>query len=103
MATEDEVLKKLRERDAFAENDKADGIAQRGIDKGYATLSPAQQHVLEPYMSLPCDGVEDPGGHPNDCSKQLQGAELLQALDDEGYYDALLCEDCRSDYYDWYE
>lgn len=103
MAIEDEVLKKLRERDAFAENDKADGIAQRGIDKGYATLSPAQQHVLKPYMSISCDGVEDPGGYHNECDKQLEGRELLQALDDEGYYDALLCDDCRSDYHNWYE
>ncbi|MHC3774480.1 hypothetical protein ACYDMD_19950 [Pantoea agglomerans] len=103
MTIEDEVLKKLRERDSFAENGKADGIAQRGIDKGYATLSLPQQHVLEPYMSIPCDGVEDPGGYHNECIKQLEGGELLQALDDEGYYDALLCDDCRSDYHNWYE
>lgn len=54
-------------------------------------------------MSIPCDGVEDPGGYHNECIKQLEGGELLQALDDEGYYDALLCDDCRSDYHNWYE
>lgn len=103
MAIEDEVLQRLLARDAFEGLNPAEGIARRGRDMGYSSLSDAQKRVINPHMTLPCEGVEDPGGHHNECTKQLVGAELVQAIDDEGYYDALLCEDCRTDYFDWYE
>lgn len=103
MAIEDEVLKRLLDRDAFAKDDKAEGIAKRGVDKGYATLTPAQRLVVDPYMTIPCDGVEEPSGDKNDCPVQMQDQELVTAIDDEGYYEALLCTDCRAVYFDCYE
>ncbi|PVY86597.1 hypothetical protein [Pantoea ananatis] len=103
MAIEDEVLKRLFERGVFEGKNPADGIARRGIDKGYSTLSNAQKGVIDPLMVLPCDGVEDRGGHHNECTNQLVDAELVQAIDDEGYYEGLLCPDCRTNHFEWYE
>ena len=103
MAVEDDVLQRLLDRDVFVDKDPAEGIAKRGRDVGYHNLSDARKRVINPLMTLPCDGVENPGGHHNECTKQLVDAELVQAIDDEGYYDALLCDDCRSDYYEWHE
>ena len=103
MAIEDEVLKRLLEKGVFDNDDKAEGIAKRGADKGYATLTAAQRYVVDPYMIIPCDGVENLGGHHNDCSVQMQGQELVTALDDEGYYEGLLCTDCRSEHFEMYE
>lgn len=98
MAIEDEVLERLLDRNVFAKNTKAEGIAKRGVDKGYATLTPAQRAVVDPYMTIACDGVENPGGYKNDCPVQLQDQELVTAIDDEGYYEGLLCSACREEY-----
>lgn len=103
MAIEDEVLKRLFERNIFHGKEPAEGIAKRGIDIKYANLSEAQKRVINPLMSLPCDGVEDPGGYHNECQAQMVDAELVQALDDEGYYDSLLCSDCRRQNFEYYE
>ncbi|PQL08968.1 hypothetical protein [Pantoea ananatis] len=103
MAIEDEVLKRLFERGVFEGKHPAQGISSYGIDHGYESLTEAQKSVINPLMTLPCDGVEDPGGYHNECTNQLADAELVQAIDDEGYYDGLLCPDCRSNHFDWYE
>ncbi|CNF49088.1 hypothetical protein [Yersinia mollaretii] len=103
MAVDDEVLAALLERDVFEGKGAAEGIARSGRDRGYAALSQAQKNVIDPLMTLPCDGVEDPGGHHNECTHILADNELLTAIGSEGYYDALLCTDCRADYYEWYE
>ncbi|HGM4725021.1 TPA: hypothetical protein ACKPZ3_003378 [Serratia marcescens] len=103
MEIEDQLLVHLRDRNVFVGKGAAAGIAQLGIDQGYASLSEGQRSVLEPYMTLPCDGVEDPGGHHNECATQLFDDELLTALSDEGYYEALLCAECRTNHFEWYE
>ncbi|HGE7088529.1 TPA: hypothetical protein ACGB3K_005271 [Klebsiella aerogenes] len=103
MAIEDEVLAALLARGVFEGRGAAEGIARSGLDRGYAALSQAQRNVIDPFMTLPCEGVENPGGYHNECNHTLSGNELITAIDDEGYYDALLCTDCRADHFEWYE
>lgn len=99
MAIEDDVLRALFDRDHFADRGgPVEGIARRGLDNTYASLSQLQRNVIDPHMWLPCDGVENPGGHHNECTNQLTGEVLVTAVDDEGYYDALLCTDCRGEH-----
>lgn len=103
MAIEDEVLRRLLDRGVFEGKEPANGIARKGRDINYDNLSDAQKRVINPLMTLPCDGVTNPGGHHNECATQLVDAELVQAIDDEGYYEGLLCNDCRAEYFDLYE
>lgn len=103
MAIEDVVLQRLLDRDVFEGKDPADGIARRGRDVGYNNLSDAQKRVINPLMTLPCDGVFNPADEHNECTTQLVDAELVQAIDNEGYYEGLLCNDCRAVYHDLYE
>lgn len=79
----------MLDQDVFANEDqKVSGIAQRAVDHGYDALSPVQKHVLSPFMSHGCDGVENPGGHHNDCENLLTGSELESAYENLNYYDA---------------
>lgn len=89
------LLKTMLDHDVFANEDQmVPGIAQRAVDHGYDSLSPAQKHVLSPFMSHNCDGVENPGGHHNDCENVLTGPELETAYENRNYYDAMLCSQC---------
>ncbi|WP_343463490.1 hypothetical protein [Pantoea sp.] len=89
------LLKTMLDHDVFVmEDKKVPGIAQLAVDKGYDTLSAAQKHVLSPFMSHGCDGVENPGGHHNDCENVLTGSELESAYENRNYYDAMLCPQC---------
>lgn len=73
---------------------KVVGIARQARDKGFDSLSIDQKRVLEPFMARGCDGVLDPADEHNDCNQILTGEELANALEQEGYYDAVLCTHC---------
>lgn len=76
------------------EVDKVAGIAKLAIDKGFESLTGAQQSVLRPFLSHDCEGVENPGGHHNDCQMTLEGEHLAKAVQQEMYYGRVLCENC---------
>ena len=89
------LLRTMFDHDVFAnEEKKVFGIAQRAVDEGYDTLTPAQKSVLSPYMSHNCEGVENPGGHHNNCENVLTGTMLETAYENRSYYDAMLCSQC---------
>jgi hypothetical protein len=95
MSEEQKVVEKLLENGSLDNEDqKIKGIAQLAADKGYQSLSPLQQKVLEPFLTRACDGVENPGGHHNECSVILEGEALAEGLSNEAYYDGVLCENC---------
>ncbi|EKN4936369.1 TPA: hypothetical protein SJ155_000908 [Yersinia enterocolitica] len=95
MAIEDEILAIQLKNDTFYNEDgKVSGIANLAVDKGFNTLSAAQKRVLTPFLTHPCDGVTNPGGHHNDCEVILTDEALRDAYDSKPYYDALLCENC---------
>lgn len=95
MSDEQKVVEKLIEYGSLDNEDqKVLGIARLAADQGCDKLSSLQQKVLKPFLSKGCDGVENPGGHHNDCSVVLEGLPLAEALDQQSYYGALLCRDC---------
>ena len=95
MSVEQQVLEVLIKNVSLDDEDqKVRGIAQLAVDKGYEQLSALQQKVVQPFLSRPCDGVENPGGYHNECAVTLEGKALVEALNNEAYYDAALCEDC---------
>lgn len=97
MAIQDEILKIQLTQGVFDnEEQKVSGIAQLAVNRGFDTLSPAQQAVVQPFLTQPCDGVRDPGGHYNDCDVLLTGEALKDAyqMSDFG---SLLCEGCRDE------
>lgn len=95
MSEEQKVVEKLMENGSLDNEDqKIKGIAKLAVDKGYDSLSKPQQSVLEPFLTRACDGVENPGGHHNDCSRVLEGEAFAEALTHEAYYDGVLCENC---------
>jgi hypothetical protein len=95
MSEEQKVVEKLLENGSLDNEDqKVRGIAQLAVEKGYEGLSKPQQKVLEPFLERTCDGVENPGGHHNECSVILEGEALAEALTHEAYYGGVLCENC---------
>jgi hypothetical protein len=95
MSIEQKVLKVLIENGSLDDEDqKVRGIAQLAVDKGYDHLTGPQQSVVQPFLSRTCDGVEDPGGHDNNCQVTLEGSALVEALSNESYYGGVLCESC---------
>lgn len=98
MANEESLLKTLIEHDAFYDADsKVKGIATLAIDKGFDNLSVLQKNVLDPFLTHPCAGVRNPGGHHNDCQVILSEGALEEAYEQRGYFGDLLCEDCRDE------
>ncbi|MEG6149733.1 hypothetical protein UXN82_04355 [Enterobacter hormaechei] len=98
MSEIESLLEKMLECDAFHHADSmVSGIAQAAIDKGFNNLSVKQQKVLEPFLTHKCAGTRDPGGYHNGCEKQMSGSELEEAYEQQGYYDDLLCQDCREE------
>jgi hypothetical protein len=98
MSDEQQVIEKLIEHGILEdEEQRVRGIAQLALDQGYDKLSPLQQGVLKPFLSQACDGVENPGGHHNDCPVVLDGRQLAEALSQQAYYGSLLCQDCVSE------
>ncbi|MGL5665431.1 MAG: hypothetical protein ACRDD9_04800 [Shewanella sp.] len=98
MGTTEQILAVQLERDIFHNEDsKVSGIAKLAVAKGFNTLSPAQQRVLEPFLTQPCSGQTDPGGYHNDCEKVLEGAELLEAYEMSDDGESLQCESCREE------
>ena len=95
MSDEVNVLEQLLSIGAFDnEDNKVSGIAQLAMDKGFDHLSSAQQAVLHPFLTSNCEGVTNPGGHHNECPAVLEGKDLAKALEQSGYYDGVLCENC---------
>ncbi len=95
MSEDIEVLKQLLDkRHLDNEDPKVSGIAKLAVDKGFDQLSDLQKAVITPHLQRACEGVTDPGGYHNDCQVILEGAELATALEQEGYYEAALCENC---------
>ncbi|NKI46419.1 hypothetical protein HFV06_08780 [Pseudomonas fluorescens] len=95
MSEEVKVLAQLLKNGSFDNEDaKVGGIAQLALDKGYDHLTEPQKSVLKSYLTKHCEGVTNPGGHHNECLVVLDGAELATAIENEGYYGAILCENC---------
>lgn len=93
--SKESLLQTLFDNDVFYNADsKVSGIARLAIDKGYDSLSPAQKSVIQPYFSKPCEGINDPGGHHNDCKNMLTDDELETAYDNYHHNESLLCESC---------
>lgn len=99
MRVEEKIFQTQLEKGVFdaAEVNFADGLARLAIDKGYNSLSSKQKNILEPYLSVHCSGVTDPGGHPNDCDTLLEGEGLLEAYQLCDDSESLICESCRSE------
>lgn len=98
MTIERDVLEALINHDLLQSDDaKVLGIARLAVDTDFDQLSAKQQYVLRPFMTVECDGVENPGGHHNNCQSRIEGQELLGAIASYGYYDAMLCESCRGE------
>ncbi|MCG9691316.1 hypothetical protein L1D55_06020 [Vibrio sp. Isolate22] len=98
MTVTEKVLEALLERGAFDnEEQKVGGIAQLAIDTSFDRLSDARKHVLLPWLSQHCSGSTDPGGYHNNCSTELEGNELLEAIELADDIECLQCESCRSD------
>lgn len=98
MSIEQDVLVALLAHDEFHNQDPmVSGIAQRAIDFGLEQLSERQQAVLKPFLTKACEGVEDPGGYHNNCQYALEGQDLVDAINNSGYYGSTLCVDCREE------
>ncbi|WP_460952591.1 hypothetical protein AB6N16_08060 [Pseudomonas marginalis] len=95
MSDEIEVLKQLLDKGHLDNEDaKVSGIAKLAVDKGFEQLSAPQKAVIAPHLQRACEGVTDPGGYHNECQIVLDGKEFATALEQEGYYGSLLCENC---------
>ncbi|KWS11027.1 hypothetical protein AL064_12540 [Pseudomonas syringae pv. syringae] len=95
MSGETEVLKQLLQNDHLHNEDaKVSGIAQLAVDKGFDSLSALQQSVIARLLTKKCEGVTNPGGHHNECHVILEGQEFATALEQERYYESVLCENC---------
>ncbi len=79
------------------EDPKVSGIAQYAVDNGFASLTPKQQNVIEPFLTQSCSGITDPGGYHNECEQTLMGEELLEAYELCDDSESLECESCRSE------
>jgi len=98
MTIERDVLEALINHDLFQSDDaKALGIARLAVDTDFDRLSAKQQHVLQPFLTVKCDGVQNPGGYHNNCQNRIEGNELLGAIESYGYYDAMLCVSCQEE------
>lgn len=98
MTVEKEVLEALIKYDMFHNEDSmVPGIAQKAIDTDFDKLSEKQKSVLQPFMKIECVGINNPGGHHNNCQNVLEGKELVNALDNSLHYGAIICEDCRNE------
>ncbi|WP_207869394.1 hypothetical protein [Pseudomonas sp. 51_B] len=87
MSEESAILEQLlKNGDLDHSDDKVSGIAKLALDKGFDKLSTAQKAVLKPHLHRECEGVEDPGGHHNECQATLEGKDLSVALEQAGYY-----------------
>lgn len=98
MNTTERILAKQLEMDVFYNEDqKVSGIAKLAVSNGFDKLSALQQKVLKPFLTVPCCGVRDPGGHSNDCQAVLEGSELLDAYEVCEDRESLQCESCREE------
>jgi len=77
------------------------GITKRAIDVGIDSLSSKQKYHVLPLLTEQCNGVTNPGGFHNRCSKTLKDEELLQALNNYNYYESYLCESCINETEDY--
>jgi hypothetical protein len=74
-----------------------EGIAKLAVAESISTLSPKQKAVLEPYLSMTCSGITNPGGHHNKCEVELVGETLLEAYECSDDTESLICESCNSE------
>ena len=99
MSVTESILRRQLDGGVFDKEERmVYGIAQRAVDPahGYESLSAAQKRVLEPFLTQPCAGHTDPGGHYNDCEQVLTGAELLEAYEQSDDVESPECANCRS-------
>ncbi|MGY0151857.1 hypothetical protein ACVQ8M_05085 [Edwardsiella tarda] len=98
MGTIERILSMQIEMGVFYNEDsKVSGIARRAIDYGFDSLSEAQKNVLNPFLSKPCSGQRDPGGHSNNCEAILEGMDLSDAYEHCDDPESLQCELCREE------
>lgn len=99
MTIERDVLEALIKHDEFYNEDTiVSGLAQKAVDTDFDQLSDKQKAVLQPFLQKECVGVEDPGGYHNNCQNILEEKELLNAIENSGFYGAILCENCRDEH-----
>lgn len=92
---EDILTLHLRNDEFHGHDDMCAGIAQLAVDRGYDTLTNAQQRVLSPFLSTHCSGYSDPATH-HPCNALLEGESLLAAYENSDF-DSLQCESCRGE------
>lgn len=98
MGTIEKILSIQLDRDIFHNEEQlVSGIAQRAVGNGYDSLTEKQQDVLNEHLTQYCSGHTDPGGHHNDCDKELSGDELLNAYEQCDDTESLQCESCLSE------
>jgi len=99
MGIEEKILEQQIARGVFdnAEFSGTEGIAKRAVAERFSSLSPKQKAVLEPYLSITCSGVTDPGGHHNGCTAELEGEALLDAYRRCEDTESLICDSCNSE------
>ncbi len=92
------ILTKQLEMGVFDnEEGKVSGIATRAVNLGFETLTDLQKRVLMPFLSQPCTGNIDPGGHHNGCEVVLEDDFLLDAYEEAEDFECLQCERCRTE------
>ncbi|WP_345882398.1 hypothetical protein [Shewanella algae] len=92
---EDILTIQLRNDEFYEHDNRCAGIAQLAVDRGYNTLTDAQQRVLSPFLSKHCSGYSDPATH-YPCDAVLEGESLLAAYENSDF-DSLQCESCRAE------
>lgn len=73
------------------------GIARLAMDRGFSTLSVAQQRVIEQHLTQICAGSTDPGGYHNGCTTELIAGELADAYGNDYEGNGPQCESCREE------
>lgn len=100
MSVTESILRRQLDGGVFDKEERmVYGIAQRAVDPahGYESLSASQKRVLEPFLTQPCSGRTDAGGHYNECQQVLTGTELLEAYDQSDDIESPECANCRSE------
>lgn len=97
MSTESLLATMIKHERFGDQNLMASGIAQKGVSKGFDCLTDKEKAVLEPFMTMPCQGVTHPTGYHNACSTMLDGDQFENAIMNSMYYGGLLCFTCMDE------
>ncbi|EQB2601724.1 hypothetical protein K3H50_17885 [Aeromonas veronii] len=70
-------------------------LAHRSIRFGFDSLSVEQKLILKPFLSVKCSGYDDVDG-AHQCSKVLEGEDLLEAYGASGGSWFIQCRLCHA-------